>query len=239
MPQNIVVIGCAGAMGRAFVNKLKQCYSNAVLHAFSSKNNAEKVPHVIYHKIDYRDEQSIATAAAIASQKELIDIVIIASGLLHHNNLMPEKSLKDVSSAKCHFFFEANTIIPALIIKHFSKRLCKENSAIIAALSARVGSISDNQLGGWYAYRASKAALNMMIKNAAIEMARTHKNAIIVGLHPGTVDSVLSKPFQKNVPVEKIFSPDFSAEKLIEVIQSLTTSQSGKCLAWDGSEVKP
>ena len=111
--------------------------------------------------------------------------------------------------------------------------------SIFAALSARVGSISDNQLGGWYSYRASKAALNMIIKNIAIEISRVNKKAIIVGLHPGTVDSNLSKPFQGNVPYGKLFTPEYSTQKLVEVLKSLTSKQSGKCFAWDGKEILP
>ena len=126
-----------------------------------------------------------------------------------------------------------------MIAKYFLPKLNREKRSIFAALSARVGSISDNQLGGWYSYRASKAALNMVIKNIAIEISRFNKKAIIVGLHPGTVDSNLSKPFQVNVPYGKLFTPEFSTQKLVEVLRSLTSKQSGKCFAWDGQEILP
>lgn len=129
--------------------------------------------------------------------------------------------------------------MPALIAKHLLPKLNKDHPAIFAALSARVGSISDNQLGGWYAYRASKAALNMIIKNAAIEVGRRNRKAIVVGLHPGTVDSDLSKPFQGNVADGKLFTPEDSAQKLLEVLRSLGPEQTGKCFAWDGKEVLP
>jgi NAD(P)-dependent dehydrogenase (short-subunit alcohol dehydrogenase family) len=117
--------------------------------------------------------------------------------------------------------------------------LNKKKRSIFTALSARVGSISDNQLGGWYSYRASKSALNMILKNAAIETNRSNKKAIIVGLHPGTVESNLSDPFKKNVPEGKLFTPDYSAQKLLAVLSSLTIEQSGKCFAWDGKEIFP
>jgi len=135
--------------------------------------------------------------------------------------------------------WKINTFIPALMAKHFIPRLNLDRQSIFAALSARVGSISDNRLGGWYAYRASKTALNMIIKNAAIETARRNKKAIIVGLHPGTVDSSLSKPFQRNVPDEKLFAPMRSAQDLLKVLDDLNPEQSGRCFAWDGQEVKP
>jgi NAD(P)-dependent dehydrogenase (short-subunit alcohol dehydrogenase family) len=117
--------------------------------------------------------------------------------------------------------------------------LRKDRPSVFAALSARVSSISDNRLGGWHSYRASKAALNMIIKGAAIETARTHKKAAVVGLHPGTVDSALSKPFQARVPEGKLFSPEFSAEALINVVENLQAKDTGKLFAWDGQEILP
>ena len=166
-------------------------------------------------------------------------MVIVATGILHDGELMPEKSQKELSAEKFHRLFEINTIVPALVAKHFIPKLNREKRSVFAALSARVGSISDNQLGGWYAYRASKAALNMIIKNAAIEISRRNKKAIIVGLHPGTVDSNLSKPFQGNVPDGKLFTPKYSVQKLLVILTTLTSKQSGKCFAWDGKEILP
>ena len=163
----------------------------------------------------------------------------MANGILHDEGLTPEKSLRDLSAEKFQRIFEVNTVTPALIAKHFLPKLNREQTSIFAALSARVGSISDNQLGGWYAYRASKAALNMIIKNAAIEIGRRNKQAIIVGLHPGTVDSNLSKPFQGNVADGKLFTPEYSAEKLLDVLENLSPEQTGKCFAWDGQEILP
>ena len=194
---------------------------------------------MIYNIINYQDETSIEESALVASKDKPIDMVIIATGILHEGKLMPEKSLKDLSAEKLQRLFEVNTIVPLLIAKHFLPKLSRETRSIFATLSARVGSISDNQLGGWYSYRASKAALNMIIKNIAIEISRFNKKAIIVGLHPGTVDSNLSKPFQGNVPDGKLFTPEYSTQKLLEVLTSLTSKQSGKCFAWDGKEILP
>jgi len=168
-----------------------------------------------------------------------LDLVIVANGILHDGELMPEKSLRDLSQEKFQHVFEVNTITPALIAKHFLPKLNKQQTSIFAALSARVGSISDNRLGGWYSYRASKAALNMVIKTASIEVKRRNKHAIIVGLHPGTVDSNLSKPFQRNVPEGDLFTPEYSANKLLDVLDNLTLEQTGKCFAFDGTEVYP
>ena len=227
-PQNIVILGAAGAIGNAFTNLLSQKYPNASLFAFS--RNGE-------HNIDYSSEDSIAEAAELAAKEKYLDLVIVANGILHEETLIPEKSLRDLSAKKFHRVFEVNTITPALIAKYFLPKLNKEKLSVFSALSARVGSISDNQLGGWYAYRASKAALNMIIKNAAIEVGRRNKHAIIVGLHPGTVDSDLSKPFQGNVADGQLFTPEYSAEKLLAVLENLSVEQTGKCFAWDGKEI--
>ena len=181
--------------------------------------------------------QFLPEAANIASNKGPLDLVIVANGMLHSKEIMPEKSIKELSRYKFQQLFEVNTIVPSLIAKHFLPHLNRDYPSIFAALSARVGSISDNELGGWYAYRASKAALNMIIKNAAIEMSRRNQKAIIVGLHPGTVDTDLSRPFHKNIPVEQLLTPHQSVTRLLEVLASLTADQSGKCFAWDGKEI--
>lgn len=228
--KNIAVIGSSGGIGKAFVDVLSRQYSNANLYPFSRTGE---------YLIDYANEDSIAEAAKTASSTGPLDLVIVANGMLHNTEVMPEKSIKELSRDKFQQVFEVNTIVPALIAKHFLPYLNRDDTSIFAALSARVGSISDNQLGGWYAYRASKAALNMIIKNAAIEMRRRSKNAIIVGLHPGTVDTNLSRPFHKNVPIDQLLTPHQSVEKLLDLLVSLTPDQSGKFFAWDGEEILP
>jgi NAD(P)-dependent dehydrogenase (short-subunit alcohol dehydrogenase family) len=228
--KNIAVIGSSGAIGGAFVTRLALLYPNAVIHGFSRSSSPQ---------IDYQDEASIKQCATLASQDALLDMVIVATGILCDGDILPEKSLKELSAEKFQHLFMANTIVPALIAKHFLPLLNKNSRSIFAVLSARVGSISDNYLGGWYAYRASKAALNMVIKNAAIEVGRRNKQAIIVGLHPGTVDSKLSQPFQSNLATNKLFTPQFSVEKMLRVLDNLNIQQSGKCFAYNGKEVLP
>ncbi|MDF1757490.1 MAG: SDR family NAD(P)-dependent oxidoreductase [Legionellaceae bacterium] len=239
MFNNIAIIGVAGAIGNALLENLARSNPSATIHAFSRKPAKTTFPGVFYNHIDYNLEKSIEESASIASKSCPIDLVIITTGILHDKGLMPEKSLRELSAEKFRRVFEINTILPALIAKSFLPKLNKDNRSIFAVLSARVGSISDNKLGGWYSYRASKSALNMIIKNSSIEIARSNTHAVIVGIHPGTVDSNLSKPFQNNVPNGKLFTPDFSAKKIIEVIQKLTPKQSGKCFAWDGQEIIP
>ena len=136
-------------------------------------------------------------------------LIINATGLLHEGdeNISPEKALRQIDGAKMARVMAVNAIAPALICKYFLPLMVRDEKAVLAHLSARVGSISDNRLGGWTSYRAAKAAQNMIVKNAAIETARRDKNKIIVGLHPGTVDTNLSAPFQANVAEDKLFSP--------------------------------
>jgi NAD(P)-dependent dehydrogenase (short-subunit alcohol dehydrogenase family) len=134
--------------------------------------------------------------------------------------------------------FEINTIGPALVAKHFLALLPREGKSIFAALSARVGSISDNNIGGWHSYRASKAALNMVLKNVAIETARKYKDTAVIGLHPGTVDTGLSLPFQRQVEADKLFSPEKSVHYLLNVLNKIDSKDTGKIFAWDGKEIQ-
>ena len=237
VPEKVAVIGASGAIGAAFVRHFAA--SGAQVYAFSRSEVSCPEAGISSHRLDFRDETSIADGAARAARDGALDRVIVATGLLHDGPLQPEKALRDLSPANLEQIFFANTIGPALLAKHFLPHMQRRRPSVFAALSARVGSIADNRLGGWYGYRASKAALNMLIKTAAIEMTRRHKQAIVVGLHPGTVDSELSRPFQKNVPAHKLFSAAAAVNSLVRVMDDLTPADSGKVFAWDGSEIPP
>jgi NAD(P)-dependent dehydrogenase (short-subunit alcohol dehydrogenase family) len=239
MMKNIAIIGSTGAIGAAFTQQLSELNPGAKVHAFSHRKPLAALEGVFYHSINYQDEASIEAAAVKAATSEALDMILVATGMLHEENMRPEKSLRELSAAKFKRLFEVNTIVPALVAKHFLPRLHTGSPSVFGVLSARAGSISDNQMGGWYAYRAAKAALNMIIKNAAIEVGRRNKQAIIVGLYPGMVDSELSKPFQRGMPPEKIFTPDFAVQKLIALLTSLKPEQSGRFFDWDGQEVLP
>lgn len=191
------------------------------------------------YEIDYNCEDSIKDIAYKASQKSPLDLIINATGILHDDLVAPEKSLRDLSPKSMQHLYKIDCIIPSIIAKHFIPKLNKENRSIFATLSARIGSISDNRLGGWCSYRAAKSALNMMIKTISIETKRSNKNAIIVGLHPGTVDSPLSKPFQKSLPKGQLFTPDFSIASMTLVLNYLTSEDTGKLFAFDGEEIEP
>ncbi|MEO1575694.1 MAG: SDR family NAD(P)-dependent oxidoreductase [Pseudomonadota bacterium] len=174
--------------------------------------------------------------AAAAVGREL-DLVIVATGTLHDDGLKPEKSLRQIDAASMQRVLAVNTVGPAMVARSFLPRLKRSGPATFAALSARVGSIADNRLGGWHSYRASKAALNMLIRTFSIEMRRTHPQARVIGLHPGTVDTGLSAPFQRNVPDGKLFTPDYSAERLLAVINALSAKDSGGVFDWAGERV--
>lgn len=240
MSSNLVVIGVSGSIGCAVTKRLRYLYPDANIYVFSRSIVADHLEGVVYGHIDYSDESTIEKAAKDVYEKlGAINLVFVATGILHTFEIKPEKALKELSADKFIELFKANTIFPALVAKHFIPKLAKDTKSVFAAISARVGSISDNQLGGWYAYRASKAALNMFIKTASIETKRVNPSAIIVGLHPGTVDSHLSKPFQARVAEGKLFTSEYSASKLIEVLDGLKADDSGKCFAWDGKEIIP
>ena len=190
-------------------------------------------------RLDLEDEDTMASAAeTVAGAFSDVDMVLVATGLLHDGDgLQPEKTWRTLDAARFERVLRINTVGPALIAKHFLPLLARDRKSVFAALSARVGSISDNQIGGWHAYRASKAALNMLIRNFAIELGRRNKQAIAVGLHPGTTDTGLSRPFQAGVPEGKLFAPDFVAHRLLQVIDGLKPADSGQFFAWDGSRI--
>lgn len=225
--QRAIVIGSSGGIGGAVADRL-QTAGVAVRRMSRSAGD-----------IDLTDEASIAAAARAAAADAPYDLILIATGLLHGDGLAPEKSLRDVTGERLLHSFAVNAVGPALVAKHFLPLLPKHGRGIFACLSARVGSISDNRAGGWYGYRASKAALNMLVKTIAIEVRRSRPEAICVALHPGTVDTGLSAPFQRGVPAEKLFTPAVAAEHLLAVIDRLTPDDSGDCFAWDGARIAP
>jgi len=221
-----VIVGATGAIGNAIANEIENLGFKDVL-----KVGTNTTP-----SIDFNNENTILkTIEFVKNINKPISILFDATGILHHNNSMPEKTLKNINIDFAKKNFLINAIGPALLIKHFVPLLDNEDKAVFATLSAKVGSISDNGYGGWYSYRASKSALNQFIKTASIETKVKNKKAIIVALHPGTVKSKLSEPFQKiNL---KIQNPEESAKDLIKVINTLDYEQTGKFLNWDGSEI--
>ena len=232
-----VIVGAGGGIGRALVTSLLTTGGHDQVHALSRRGTADPDPRVCSGTIDITEEDTIRSAATRVGTD--IDLVVVATGILHEDGLQPERALRELDPARLARIFAINTIGPALVLKHFVPLLARDRRAVVAVLSARVGSISDNRSGGWYGYRASKAALNMIVRSAAIELSRTRAESICVGLHPGTVDTGLSKPFQARVLPERLFRPDFAAARLLDVIGGLTSAETGRCFAWDATEILP
>ncbi len=236
---NTAVIGAGGGLGEAFVDALSADPAIARVFALSRRQVAPRAD-VVGLTADVTEEPSLATAAAaVADTCDALDLVIVATGNLHGPGVAPEKTWRALDPAAMQQVFRVNTMGPALAAKHFLPLLRRDSKTVFAALSARVGSIADNRLGGWYAYRASKAALNQILKTLAIELARANPGAICVGLHPGTVATALSQPFQRGVPPEKLFAPQVAAGHLLSVIDGLDRAGSGQVLAWDRNRVPP
>jgi NAD(P)-dependent dehydrogenase (short-subunit alcohol dehydrogenase family) len=187
---------------------------------------------------DARDEQALAAlATGLGHTCDHLHLVISTLGTLHQDGAKAEKSLAQLDLAGLQASFASNAFAPILLLKHLLPLLRKE-PATFAALSARVGSIGDNRLGGWYSYRASKAALNQLLHTASIELRRLNPAATVLALHPGTTDTQLSRPFQGNVPAGKLFEPAFTAQCVIEQVGRLGPSDSGGFWAWDGRPIE-
>lgn len=211
-----VVFGASGGIGGALVEAIRSAERFEYVVAFSRSAS---------QSIDLLDEASLERAAAFAAHKGELRLVINATGFLHDDRQGPEKSWRQLDAVKLARSFALNAIGPALIMKHVLPRLPRQGKAVFATLSARVGSIGDNRAGGWYSYRASKAALNQLLRTAAIELRRRRPEAICVALHPGTVDTRLSKPFSKgDLDVQ---SPDLAAQRLLAVVARLEPGHSG------------
>jgi len=222
-----VVIGASGGIGAAFEAALIEEGAYAAVHGLArSRSGAQH--------IDLEDEASIAAAAAHVSQGPLPTLVIVATGLLHDEHNGPEKALRHIDPAWLARMFAVNATGPALAAKHFLPLMPTGARTVFAALSARVGSIGDNHLGGWHGYRASKAALNMLVRTLAIEEQRRSKRSIVVSLHPGTVDTALSRPFQGNVAAGRLFDAERAALQLLDVIGELTPADTGKLFDFEG-----
>ena len=233
----IIVIGASGGIGKAMVDTLESSNQVSHIYALSRNGQSHHSAKVINLEFEITSEKSICDAADGLKKNGPFDIIIIATGLLIGEGIEPEKSMRAMSFDAFEKSFLTNAIGPAITAKYFLPLLRRDSKAVFAALSARVGSISDNRLGGWYAYRASKAALIMIIKTLPIEYARRFKEVVIVGLHPGTVDTKLSKPFQANVKADKLFTAEYSAKKLLSVIDQLKANDTGNLFDWAGEKI--
>ena len=237
-PSNTAVIGASGGIGRAFVELLAADSGVGTVHALSRSTVNWSQEKVRPTHIDLGNGQSIEEAA-LAVGDEPLDLVIVATGILHRGtDLQPEKSMRGLTAKSLDEVIAINTIGPALVAQHFLPKLRNRHKSVFAALSARVGSISDNRLGGWASYRMSKAALNMLIRTVSIEQARMRPESIVVSLHPGTVDTALSEPFSSRVDPAKLFTPETSARRMLQVVDGLQKEDTGGFFAYDGSRIE-
>lgn len=242
-PTVAVVAGATGAIGQAMVDRLRSdpgidhivALARSVDRLASLYANSDRITRL---PCDITDEDCLARAVAATAGHGELRLLVIATGMLHHPGYQPERSWRKLDAAELQRNFMINSIGPAMLAKHFLPLVPRQGRSVIAALSARVGSIGDNRLGGWYGYRASKAALNQIIRCLAIDLGRTHPEAICVALHPGTVASPLSAPFTTSLAPERLFSPARAAAQLHAVLDSLTPAQSGGFFAWDGQPIE-
>ncbi len=235
----VLVLGASGGIGSAMVNLLESTRPEWEVHGTYRRNAVPSARHnILWHPLDLTHEHEVETLAALIGQ---IDWIINTVGMLHNSDFTPEKRLTQTSSEQFMASMQANALPTLLIAKHFEPNLKKSERPRVVTVSARVGSIEDNRLGGWYSYRASKSALNMLIKTISIEWGRTFRKAAIFAFHPGTTDTSLSKPFQPNVPEGKLFTPAYVARCLLSQIEKSCLqsedSFNGKFVAYDGSEI--
>ena len=240
MGMRCVIVGGSGGIGAALVRHLAARDDVEAIYATARDMGAvPDIGNVVAVPLDLGDEGSIAAAAERIAGDGPLDVVIVATGLLQREpDVAPEKSWRALDGDAMAEVFRINTIGPALVAKHFVPHLRGEGRPLFAAISARVGSIGDNRLGGWHSYRASKAALNQIMRNFAIELGRRNKGAVVVSLHPGTVETALSAPFSNNVPEGQMFTADHSAQCLLSVIDGLEAKDSGGFFAWDGQPIE-
>lgn len=227
-PRRVLVAGAGGGIGSAYCAHIQARFPGARLVRMARRPEELPASRAVEEDIrfDITDEASVQAAMTVLGDRP-IDWVFVATGWLHSPGYRPEKSYKQLDVERLMHAYRVNAIGPAMLIKHLVPKLCTDRPAHVGVLSARVGSISDNRLGGWHAYRASKAALNMLIKNLAIEWSRNRLPHIVVGLQPGTTDTALSAPFQRSVPAGQLQTPDYTADQLIKVMCRLHAEDSG------------
>lgn len=214
-----LLIGSHGNIGSALAEKMAK---NWELHTISQATT------------DY-SETSLQTQYETLKAHAPFSLIINCIGTLHNELVSPEKRLAQLNEAVLAEYFRINTIIPSLCLRFFTPLLDKQKPSVFISLSAMVGSIGDNQLGGWYGYRSSKAALNMMVKTASIELKRSHKEACLAVVHPGTTQGPLSKPFASGIDKDKYYTSAQTAERILNVAEGLTASQTGRFFNWDGT----
>jgi NAD(P)-dependent dehydrogenase (short-subunit alcohol dehydrogenase family) len=239
-PMTAIVLGARGGLGASFARALTS--SAGVSRVLTTSRDAqwceaEAAPTERRLHVDLTSEADLVMLTEHISEDAPLQLVLNCTGLLHGDSIQPERTWRELDLEQMRRVFDVNALGVALLVKHLVPRMPRQGRSIFASVSARVASIGDNRLGGWYSYRASKAAQNMILKTASIEAARTHPDLVIAALHPGTVDTELSKPFTRRLGPDRLFTPDYSRERLSEVMSGLTPKDSGGLFAWDGAPI--
>ncbi len=237
-PLRALIVGARGGVGAAFVDALSADKQSTI---WATSTSGQGLSPLVDQPLalDITDETSLEQMTRKMQEAQFTpNLVINCSGLLHTKDFGPERSWRHLDIDVMRKVFEVNAFGVGLLGKHIIPLFERRNRSVFASLSARVGSIGDNRLGGWYSYRASKSAQNMIIKGLAIEASMKWRELICVALHPGTVDTALSKPFSSSVAPEKLFSTKTACSHLFRVIQTLTPADSGRFLAWDGQPIE-
>ncbi len=235
---HVVILGGNSGIGAALTAHYLQEQAQVSVFsraALAEHQAAQGLAHYMYQPAMLEQPSPIFNESLAAVFSQPVDLVFCCLGLLHQDALQPEKSMRQLSGAGLRQAFEVNTVLPALWLQAIWPWLAKSPQVKLCWLSAKVGSMSDNQAGGWHSYRASKAALNMLVRCASIELKRLQPQATLVALHPGTTDTAMSKPFQRNLPAGQLQQPADTARRLAATVADLTPAQTGALLHWDGT----
>ena len=243
--RNVLVLGAGGGLGQALIARFLSDPEVGMVIAVSRSGQTKDLSapwlsqsRLVWIQSQYDEQSMLEVVGKLAPYAGTFSRVCICHGILHDDHLWPEKRFEDIDASAMLEIFQANTITPSLWLKVLHKTLASKLPCIVAVFSARVGSTSDNRLGGWYSYRASKAALNSLLKSFAVEYARRLKNVKLIAFHPGTVDTDLSKPFQASVPEQNLFSAVFVADQLAEIMASADLDGQLSYLDWDGKSIQ-
>lgn len=236
--KTIILFGASSTIAQAYVQHINDQPIQFNIVCISASELPSSTTEAQY-TTDYSSASLTSIINSLKKQQIELHQVVIFNGQLHYQQNMPEKKLEDLESDYFNQLMTSNTLTPLLCLQSLLPLLKNKKQCTITALSARVGSINDNKLGGWYSYRASKAALNMLFQTAAIELARRAKNTKLIVFHPGTTDTELSKPFQRNVPEGKLFTPAFVAERLYELTNNRNIEFNGESdyIDWKGDSI--
>lgn len=235
-----LVFGANSAIAQALVPHFAEHYR---VIAVTRSGDHDLPPVEQQFACDYSETALAELAQTVEDDYGEVDLLFCAVGVLHRTETgsdkpqMPEKKLAELSAEQLTHYFTVNSIVPAMILKHLVPLMPRARASRVVLLSAKIAGISDNRLGGWYGYRASKAALNMLAKTASVELARSHRHLCLVALHPGTTDTPLSHPFTRSLPEDKLFSPELTAERLWGVVERLGPEDTGRFLHWDGTDL--